>query len=267
MLDYKELENIARLKRLSLRNAEKDYLQDLLLFSIYSNVGKELIFKGGTCLYKIYKLNRFSEDLDFTLAKNIDIKKISNKIISDLALLNVVGKIKEIKEYKNEINVRLLLNGPLFRGNKETQCFIPLNISIKEKVLLNPEKEFIIPLYKEIPNFELFAMEEKEILAEKVRAIFTRMKPRDIYDLWFLVIRKNAKFDVELINKKLSLYNLKFNLINLKKRIEIMRGLWNIDMKNLIIDEAPDFDKIRKELFEKISKTINPENSLKSKVF
>jgi predicted nucleotidyltransferase component of viral defense system len=63
MLNYEELENIAKLKRLSLKNGEKDYLQDLLLFIIYSNVGEELIFKGGTCLYKIYKLNRFSEDL------------------------------------------------------------------------------------------------------------------------------------------------------------------------------------------------------------
>ena len=60
MLGTEELEDIARLKRLSLINAEKDYLQDILLFSIYSIVGRELVFKGGTCLYKIYKINRFS---------------------------------------------------------------------------------------------------------------------------------------------------------------------------------------------------------------
>src|SRR3989344_5363648 len=165
MLSYEELENIARLKKLSLINTEKDYLQDVVLFIIYSNLGKELIFKGGTCLYKIYKLNRFSEDLDFTLTKRFDIKKLSNKVISDLNLLDIKGKIKEIKVYKNELNVRFLLNGPIYKGNKETQCFIPLNISLKEKVLLKPKKEFIIPMYKELPSFELFAMQEKEILA------------------------------------------------------------------------------------------------------
>ena len=106
MLSYEELENIARLKRLSVINAEKDYLQDLILFSIYSIVGKELVFKGGTCLYKFYKLNRFSEDLDFTLTKKTDIKKTTDKIISDLMLLNISGKIKDIKEYSNQINVR-----------------------------------------------------------------------------------------------------------------------------------------------------------------
>ena len=36
MLNYEEIENITRLKKLSLRNIEKDYLQDLILFSIYS---------------------------------------------------------------------------------------------------------------------------------------------------------------------------------------------------------------------------------------
>lgn len=252
MLNYDELENIAKLKRLSVINTEKDYLQDLILFSIYFNIGKELVFKGGTCLYKIYKLNRFSEDLDFTLTKKFDINKVANKIILNLELLNIKGKIKEIKEYKNEINIKLLLNGPLYKGNKESQCFIPLNISMKDKVLLEPEKESIISIYKEIPNFDIFIMKEEEILAEKVRAIFTRLKPRDIYDLWFLLIKKDINFDIGLINKKLELYDLKFDLKEFKNRIETMKGLWQTDLKNLTLTEIQEFDKTKKEIFEKL---------------
>ncbi len=252
MLNYEELEHIANLKRLSLINTEKDYLQDLILFSIYSNIGKELVFKGGTSLYKIYKLNRFSEDLDFTLTKEFDIKKIANKIISNLLLLNVKSKIKDIKKYKNEINIRLLINGPLYKGNKETQCFIPLNISMKDKVLIEPKKESVISLYRELPSFDLFLMQEEEILAEKVRAIFTRLKPRDIYDLWFLLIKKNIKFDIKLIDKKLSLYNLKFNFKDFKNRVERMKGLYKVDLKNLMIGELQDFDEVKKELFDKL---------------
>ncbi len=250
MLNYEELENIAKLKRLSLQNAEKDYLQELILFSLYSVLGKELVFKGGTCFYKIYKLNRFSEDLDFTLTKKVDINKISNKVISDLMLLNIKGKIKEIKEYQHEVNIKFLLNGPLYKGSKETQCFISLNISMKEKVLLEPKKEDILPLYKELPSFEIFTMEEKEILAEKVRAIFTRIKPRDTYDLWFLMTKKNINFDVLLINKKLLLYDMEFNLKILKDRIEKISGLWQTDLKSLTIGETPDYSKIKKDLFE-----------------
>lgn len=252
MLNYEELENTAQLKRLSLMNAEKDYLQDLILFSIYSNIGKELIFKGGTCLYKVYKLNRFSEDLDFTLTKRLDTEKITNKVISDLMLLNIRGRIKEIKEHQKEMNIRLLLNGPLYRGGKETQCFIPLNISKKEQVLLEPKKESIMPLYREIPTFEVFTMPEKEILAEKVRAILTRQKPRDVYDLWFLLTRKNIVFDSNLIDKKLAPYDLRLDLTELRNRIGGMKGLWETDLKNLMIGELQGFDKVKGELFEKL---------------
>ena len=251
MLTYEEFENIARLKRLSLANAEKDYLQNIVLFSIYSIAGKELVFKGGTCLYKIYKLDRFSEDLDFTAAK-LDIEKLSSKIVSDLLLLNVKGRIKEIKEYKEGVNVRLLFNGPLYRGSKETQCFIPLNISLRENVLLEPRKEMVFSLYREIPNFEVFAMDEKEILAEKVRTIFARQKPRDIYDLHFL-LEKNIDLDVEMINKKLSLNNITFSKREFKRRIEKMKGLWQIDLKNLMAKEI-DFEKVKREIFDKLKK-------------
>ena len=252
MLDYKELEHVSRLKRLSLMNTEKDYLQDLMLFSIYSHIGKELIFKGGTCLYKIYKLDRFSEDLDFTLNKKINIKKVSNKIISDLSLLNIKSKIKEIKEYKNELNIRFILNGPLYKGNKETQCFIPLNISIKEKVILEPEDSSVVSLYKELPTFKIFTMQEKEILAEKVRAISTRKKPRDIYDLWFLLVVKNIFFDIKMINEKLSLYSLKYNVKEFLDRINEMKNLWETDLKYLTIGDLPDFNKIKNEIMLKI---------------
>ncbi|MBI2652276.1 nucleotidyl transferase AbiEii/AbiGii toxin family protein, partial [Candidatus Woesearchaeota archaeon] len=182
------------------------------------------------------------------LTKKIDIQKISDKITSDLIMLNIKGIIKEIKEHRNETNVRILLNGPLYKGSKEAQCFIPLNISLKDKVLLEPKRESIIPIYREIPNFEIFAMQEKEILAEKVRAIFTRIKPRDVYDFWFLLVRKNITFDLKLINKKLALYNVKFDFKDFKNRIAKMKNLWQTDLKNLIIGELPEFDLIYKEL-------------------
>jgi len=251
MLDYKELEKIAELKHIYIANAEKDYLQELILFSIYSKISNNLLFKGGTCLYKIYKLDRFSEDLDFTLVRRLDFKKLANKIITDLELFGVTGKLKEIKEYKNEVNIRFIFNGPLYKGGIETQCFIPLNISLKEKNALEAKKEKIISLYKEIPTFEIFAMDEKEILAEKIRAILTREKPRDIYDLSFL-IKRNTNFDLKLVNKKLSLYNKKFNLNDFIKALNQKKQLWELDLNNLIIGDLPDFNQVIKEIINKI---------------
>ena len=252
MLDFDEIKDIARLKRLSLINTEKDYLQDLILFSLYSRLNKEIIFKGGTCLYKIYKLNRFSEDLDFTLTKNIDFKKLIPKLMKDISLLNINVKLKEFKKYKNEINIRFLFNSMLYKGTKESQCFIPLNISLKEKILSEPKKEILTSLYKEIPTFEVYAMNEKEILAEKIRAILTREKPRDIYDLWFLIAKRETPLDMNLINKKLKLYNISFSKDEFIKSINRKKGLWNLDLKNLIVSELPNFDIVRENIISKI---------------
>jgi len=252
MLSYQELEDVARIKRLSLVNAEKDYLQDVVLLSVYTRMSDEIVFKGGTCLYKFYKLNRFSEDLDFTLRKRINFRKNFDKVLADIELLNIKGTIKEIKEYKNAINIRLLLNGPLYKGSKTSQCFIPLNISMKENIVLNPKKESVISMYKEIPNFEVFIMQEQEILAEKVRAILTREKPRDIYDLWFLLSKKNTAFKLALVNKKLNRYDFKFNLQKFVAKINKGKGLWDLDLKNLVLKELPDFNRVKKEILAKI---------------
>ena len=50
---------------------EKAYYQDLLLYDL-TRTNLEIIFKGGTALYKFYGLPRFSEDLDFAI-KNIEL--------------------------------------------------------------------------------------------------------------------------------------------------------------------------------------------------
>ena len=244
MLDYEEIANIGRLKRLSAVNAEKDYLQNMVLLSIYSLVGDKLLFKGGTCLYKVYGLSRFSEDLDFTSVKKIDEQDMANKVIYDLKLFNIKGIIKETKKYRNEVNIKLLFNGPLYKGSKETQCFIPLNISLREKPVYDAKKQTIRPVYREIPDFDVFAMHEEEILAEKIRAIFTRNKARDVYDLWFLLKYRKLSINPDAADKKLKIYNLKFDREILICKIKAKKGLWNTDLKNIIIGELPDFDEV-----------------------
>ena len=59
MITKEMLKAIGRRKGLTNRgHIEKDYFQDLFLYHT---------FKGGTCLYKIHNLPRFSEDIDFSV--------------------------------------------------------------------------------------------------------------------------------------------------------------------------------------------------------
>ncbi len=64
-----------------IRNSLKEYLQDVTLSIIYNDSNlKDLIFYGGSCLRKIYGLNRLSEDLDFESVEKIDVEFVAKKI-------------------------------------------------------------------------------------------------------------------------------------------------------------------------------------------
>ena len=66
MISKDELKEYAKVKDFNLGQAEKNYFQHLILFGLYKEFGKELVFKGGSALTLCYGYNRFSEDLDFT---------------------------------------------------------------------------------------------------------------------------------------------------------------------------------------------------------
>jgi len=252
MITKEEMGKIAGAKRLSVESCEKDYLLELVLFSICSEFGDALIFKGGTALYKLYSLNRFSEDLDFTLNKRkFDFEKMARKIILSLERLGIEGKVKEFSKYRNEVNIRFIFYGPLYRGSRESMVFVSINISLRERVL-GFEKEIFIPSYKEIPSFDIFVMEPKEILAEKVRAIYSRNKPRDVYDLWFLLKRGEA-IDFKLIEKKLKIVGIKFSQKDFLKKIHEKENLWERDLEHMIIGNLPDFKTVEKEILFKFT--------------
>ncbi len=255
MISKDEMKKIAEAKKLSAENCEKDYLLELALFVIYSEFGNALIFKGGTALYKFYNLNRFSEDLDFTLnKKNFDFERMSKKILFSLDRLGVVGKIKEFSKYRNEANVKFNFIGPAYRGGKESMAFVSLNISLRERAC-NFKKETFIPSYREIPAFDVFVMDEKEILAEKIRAVYSRNKPRDIYDLWFL-LKRGAEVDYNLIDRKLKLVKVKFSLNSFLKKIDEKKDLWEKDLSQMLIGRAPSFDAVKKDIFDKIKSEV-----------
>ena len=87
MITRQQLEIINRKSlKYPLHVAEKDYLLALVLQIITSSsLSKTLIFKGGTALHHCYlEQYRFSEDLDFSEVKTINIDFIIYFIIAPL---------------------------------------------------------------------------------------------------------------------------------------------------------------------------------------
>lgn len=247
MISEHDLSAIAKLKGLPIALAEVDYLQDIALMNVCREFGNNLVFKGGTCLYKIYQLNRFSEDLDFTATRNFRNEGFFSRLPYFFRLLNINTHIK-IEKFENSLNVYLDCNGPLYQGRKETSRTVILNISFRERVILPALRPQYLPVYKEVRPFDIFAMDESEILAEKIRAIYTRKKARDVYDLWYLVKIKSIKPDISLIKRKLSHARIAFSQGTFTAKVEEKRRSWDSGLAALVSGNLPKFIQAKNEI-------------------
>jgi hypothetical protein len=246
MISKKELEEYAKLKNLkNIGYAEKDYFQNILLFIISQNYGKNFIFKGGTALNKCYGLNRFSEDLDFTCGEKPDLADLEN----GLKRFKLEFEIEK-KEYFDEIKLIVRIKGPLYIGIKNSMCKIILDISLREKVILSAEIKTIGRFLDEIPSFDVLVMQKKEIFAEKIRAIITRNKARDIYDLWFLT-KDDIKFDKSLVEDKLKYYKKKWDKKEFINKINNIKNIWNTEL-NPLVENLPVFKEVKREIIKNI---------------
>ncbi len=250
MISREELKEYAR--RLSLRTlgqAEKDYFQNIILFILYQSYGKTIIFKGGTALKKVYGLDRFSEDLDFTCMERVDIRKLEN----GLRRFNLDFEMEK-EEYEDGLKVVIRIKGPLYTGIRQSLCKFVIDFSMKEEVILKPEVKTIGRFLEEIPSFDVVVMQEREILAEKIRAVMTRVKARDVYDLWFL-LRKGVEVERELVEKKLEFYGKKWYFRDFRKNLALKESVWESELAPVLI-RVPKFRDVRKLILEKTGEAL-----------
>jgi len=249
MITKQELMDLARFSHFKPHQQEKHYIQTIILNSIYSTITNELVFKGGTCLFFLYGLNRFSEDLDFTMIKEYNIKKLIFNIKKDLENLGINYKISELNENQTTLSFKIGVEGPLF--NKEIErCFIKIDISKREKVYYLETKE-LKTNYPGILGFTINVMSEKEILAEKIRAIITRNQARDLFDSYYL-LNKNIEIDLDLINRKLDYYKKTFNKKEFKKAVQDKGSNWLLELNPFILGSIPNFKEVEKYVLGKM---------------
>ncbi|MCL5990281.1 MAG: nucleotidyl transferase AbiEii/AbiGii toxin family protein, partial [Candidatus Thermoplasmatota archaeon] len=137
-----------------------------------------------------------------------------------------------------------LINGPLHSSDKD-RCVIYVEVSRREKIVLpSLSLKIDFPQY-DIPVKNLSGMNLDEVGSEKVRAILTREKGRDIFDLYFLIRRKNIKFNIELVNRKLAYYNLNFDSSQFMQKLESRNKIYSKELKPVILGNLPDFDEVR----------------------
>lgn len=251
MIPIEELMNIAKLKGITNKgNAERDYLLELVLLSISRNIKDELVFKGGTCLSKFYKLDRFSEDIDFTAVKEPDMGLLLKKIVSDLAAFGVEAEVKSEKHSFNTIMYSIKMKGPLYKGTPQSAASVRIDINLKSSIDLSPVTAKFVSLYPDVPSFSFRIMQEKEIMAEKARAVLTRVRARDVYDIRFL-LEKGVEFDKILVAKKLEYYDVKWDKKEFENKLKANEKAWQTELLPLV-PNVPDFKETLKIIMKHI---------------
>lgn len=239
-----ELQTYTSKLNYNLGQLELDYYQHFILAKLFEKFNT-IYFKGGTCLQKCYGIKRFSEDLDFNYI-NIEIKEII-RFIEDI----FETKINDYYKTKFGITFSIRFKGILFNGSSQSMCKISFDFRNKD-IYNKPLKKIIRPIYKDLPQYFLLALNEEEILAEKIRTIITRYKARDVYDLNELLLNE-VNIDWELVDKKLKTYNKKFNKKEFEEKLEEKRSIYNEEIKRLT-NIYDDFETCKKRILKGINK-------------
>ncbi|MEM3404601.1 MAG: nucleotidyl transferase AbiEii/AbiGii toxin family protein [Nitrososphaeria archaeon] len=259
MIDKETLLRISKLTGLKPFQQEKNYLQTMLLRSLYSNISRELVFKGGTALAFFYGLNRFSEDLDFTLEGSLELENLLEEVKKDFEVLGIKANFKILDNDQRSFSFRIGAEGPFFTKEIE-RCYVRVEISKREKVLRKVDAKELRPIYSDILPFFVILMDLEEILAEKVRAIIWRGKARDLYDLWFL-IKMNVKIDIPLIDKKLIYYRKRFDIEKFVEKVKSLNTVWEQELRPVVVGNLPNFEVVERDVAHKFySQTTNMQN-------
>ncbi len=264
-------------------NALKEIIQEIALLGLWrSKFFEKAAFYGGTALRILYGLDRFSEDIDFSLLQPDKSFKIANYISALEKELTSLGFNAEInyKDKKSDTNIesafikagtlknllvvetpaqylRKIHSARLLKVKIEVDIDPPLGFKTEAKYLLNPIP-FSVNTYK-IPY--LFAGKMHAILYRKWK---TRVKGRDWYDLvWY--IRNNFNLDLAHLEKRMkqSGHFPQRETLDVEKFIGlVIQQIDNIDFEEAKRDVLPflkDPDSVRiwkKNFFKEIVKSI-----------
>ena len=214
------------------RNATFEVNQQIILAGLYNGgFFDEAAFYGGTCLRIFHGLQRFSEDMDFSLLapnKAFDFSRYFQPIIDEFALVGRKVEItKKDKKAFGKVESAFLKDNTdvydvTFQTEKSVKIKIevdtqpPLKFDTEQKLLLLP-KSLMVRCYT-LPN--LFAGKMHALL---YRTWKNRVKGRDWYDFeWY--IRHNTPLDFNHLHERTLQFNqedisMELFLEKLKQRV------------------------------------------------
>ena len=236
------------------RNAIFEVNQQVILAGLYNGgFFNEAAFYGGTCLRIFHGLQRFSEDMDFSLLapnENFDFTQYFQPIIDQFALVGREVEIRK-KDKKNFGKVEsafLKDNTDVYDITFQTEKSVKIKIEVDTQPPLKfktEQKLLLLPQSFMTRCFTLPTLFAGKMHALVYRAWKNRVKGRDWYDFeWY--VRHNISLDITHLCERA----LQFNQEKLDKETFLQKlneRLATADIKQVKADVLP-FVRNPKEL-------------------
>lgn len=237
MLTKAQIQRIAQRNGVGMQVQERDYVQHLLLWLLYSR-SQALIFKGGTALRLVYSGNRYSEDLDFNGPDDVAVlQSLWKEIITGLEDFGVVAELR--KDWLSDVGYSfdVSFQGPLHNGRDHSKGKVRVDVNLRPEQV-ETRRALVTSEYDDVRPFVVTVLTLEHLMAEKVRALLVRGKPRDLYDVW-LLLHQGAQTDTALIEDKLALYEMRWDPGALEKTVERVGADWERDLRPLLPQFVP----------------------------
>ncbi len=250
---------------------EKDFLISTFFLLLayekqFAPFTETIVFRGGTCIKKAYYPNqtRFSDDLDFTCL-TVDEMNSFFRVLEgfggqDLGVTTIT-QVRKMYEDSKGLDIRLDYTSLLGQPNH-----IMFNLSTSTTLRDAKRMRIDVTPYFASLRPVVRVMDIREILAEKLRALLQRVKPRDVFDVWFLIGKKRMRIDHAMLKEKLmrsyeaapaekkesAAFYSHTNIISRMKGITEMA--WKQELGGLLIRGSPSREKIMVEVSETLKR-------------
>ncbi|PIR72453.1 MAG: hypothetical protein COU42_01185 [Candidatus Nealsonbacteria bacterium CG10_big_fil_rev_8_21_14_0_10_36_24] len=218
MLSLENLKEFTKKSQTIEKNIVREYVQHLFLSSLYKlPEAEKLLFKGGTTLRFIYGSPRFSEDLDFTGENIYHYQMIDALFINALSEIEKQGIKVDFKEAKPTTGGYLgIIHYELYDFMEDMKFEISLRKNRKSA------KEITTIVNDYTPAYTIVSLSGAEIVRGKTAALLERKKPRDYYDIYFLLRHPQLHKFTEKTRLKKILENLEKEKINFKQELSVL---------------------------------------------
>jgi predicted nucleotidyltransferase component of viral defense system len=258
MIQEREIKEKARKWGVPVSTIERDYAQNLLLESLSS---LNIAFKGGTAIRKAYIAGyRFSDDLDFTLLSEIDSESLKRAIQAAIKTIKDKRGVNFFEDILFEENINGFEISIYFQIVQKGAGRLKIKIDItkpgKEKLLLPLNVREIIHPYSDVLASKINVYSLEEIVAEKIRSLFQRTRPRDLYDVWYLWHKVDITKVMGIFIEKCSNKNVSIDIKDFESRKDDFINAWEGSLKNQL-KELPDPDYVFFYILEVVRKWLS----------